>query len=181
MLEIYNTTNRVRRVPKFRYAGQYTIPPKSAIDIEDYMADFYKPWASIGVVVRMKAGKNPAPIESKPASDAVSFTENDKSGTIANTVPITQEVKIIGKEKTEPVTEVIEESVEQKTEETVEGDAKQEVEEFVKNEEVSYTMDGLLEKGMQELKEIAASLNVVPEDTRKKSSYAEAIMAKVSK
>lgn len=176
MLEIYNTTNRVRKVPKFRYAGQYTILPKSAIDIEDYMADFYKPWARIGVVVRMKAGKNPAPIESKLASDAVSFTENDKSGTPVNTVPITQEVKIIGEEKTEPVAGTAEETVEESAEQEV-----QKAEESAESKEISYTMDALIEKGMQELKEIAASLNVVPEDTRKKSSYAEAIIAKVSK
>lgn len=184
MLELYNTTDRVRRVPKFHYAGQYTIKPKTAIDIEDYMADFYKPWARVGLVVRVRSKNNPKPDESKNVNDAITFDEKDHTGHSGTTAPVTQETVVIGAEKTESIED--KESKENIVDETAQNESIESTSEIDGNIEEetpnkpTYTLEGLQEMGMQELKEIAASLNVVPEDTRKKLSYAEAIMAKVS-
>lgn len=52
MLELYNTTNDVKRIPKYKYNGKFVIPPHGSVRIEDEQAYFFKPYARIGIVVR---------------------------------------------------------------------------------------------------------------------------------
>lgn len=53
-LELYNTTNKTKIVPKYRYNGKYKLEPYQSVDIEDFAAKFFEPWQKIGVVVRVK-------------------------------------------------------------------------------------------------------------------------------
>lgn len=35
MLELYNTTKQIKKIPKYRYNGTYTIAPYKTVDIEE--------------------------------------------------------------------------------------------------------------------------------------------------
>jgi hypothetical protein len=196
MLELYNTTDRVRRVPKYHYAGEFVLKPRSAVDIEDFMADFYKPWGRIGIVVRVRTHDNPKPKVSTSYNDAVTITEIDASKGASTSSSTTQETVTTSitddtsGDKTENSVEestlVIEpvetiEETEDSTPAEPEVPETSEVSEPLETptEEVHiYTQDELSDLGMPSLKDIASKLDVTPDDTRKKQSYIDAILTK---
>ena len=59
MLELYNMTNDIKRVPRYRYTGEYVLKPKGSVPIHEEHAYFYKPYAQIGVVVRVSKSSMP--------------------------------------------------------------------------------------------------------------------------
>lgn len=150
-LELYNTTERVKTVPKYRYAGKFVIPAKGSVDIEDYMADFFAPYARVGIVVRVK----------KTAEQNTEQVQVEK--------PV--EVKEPESTKVEEKKEVVEEKVKDTLDKT------EEKSEDVSDKE-GYTKESLNEKNMRELRDIASGLGIDISEVRKKDSLIDAILAK---
>lgn len=59
MLELYNTTNITRRIPRYNYRGTFVLRPHEAVSILDDQALFFKPYQTIGIVVRKKTVNAP--------------------------------------------------------------------------------------------------------------------------
>lgn len=151
-LELYNTTERVKTVPKYRYTGKFVIPAKGSVDIEEYMTEFFAPYSKIGVVVRVK--------NIDETADKVKVEE-----TVVE--PKVEEVKV------EKVEEIKSEKVEEpKVEEVVETELK---EESVKEDD-KYTREDLSEKTVRELRDIAAELKIDVSDIRRKDDIINAIV-----
>lgn len=165
-LELYNMTKDTKTVPKFRYNGKYVIPSHGTVDINEDTAFFFKPYASIGIVVRQKQ-----------VEDSTSFESID-----------VEEVKAepIEEETLEKVTveEVKEEEVEDTSEEIVE--ATESVEE-VKTEEIAeevssesvdsvYSEEELSTKNYKSLKKIATDLGLETDGVNKKADLISLII-----
>ena len=117
MLELYNTTNDVKRIPKYKYNGKYVIPPHGSVKIDEEQAYFFKPYARVGIVVRRVVGGE------------VSVVEQEK-----NTVP-----QSINEEPTEKVGNSVEETAEDTMEEIV-IDSSDAVDTFEEMEEIGSLM-----------------------------------------
>lgn len=55
-LELYNISGYERKVPYYNYGGYMLIKPEGTFPIEPEQADFYKPYARAGIVVRQVTG-----------------------------------------------------------------------------------------------------------------------------
>lgn len=148
-LELYNTTDRVKQIPKYRYAGKFTLQPKSAVDIEDFMAEFFAPYAQSGVVVRAKV-------------DAVVDEKVEE---------VVKPEKVEEPDKVEEPVKVEEHTVEEKVE-TVEETADTE-----KTKEKKYTKESLSEMNMNDLRDLASSIGIDTNNIRKKNTLIDAILA----
>lgn len=149
--ELYNTTNKVKTVPKYRYNGVYMLKPYGTVDIEEFTTSFFKPYSKIGVVVRAK-------IETVESSEAEkSIGEEQKADEENETKEVVKEVKVEDVSIKEDI------SVETESEEPVVVTT-------------AYSEDELYEKNMKELKEIASSMNLDITDTRKKDVLVKAIL-----
>jgi hypothetical protein len=51
-LELYNISGHERKVPYYNYGGYMLLKPEGTFSIEPEQADFYKPYARVGIVVR---------------------------------------------------------------------------------------------------------------------------------
>lgn len=51
-LELYNISGYERKVPYYNYGGYMLLKPEGTFSIEPEQADFYKPYARAGIVVR---------------------------------------------------------------------------------------------------------------------------------
>ena len=72
MLELYNTTNDVKRIPKYKYNGKFVIPSHGSVKIEDEQAYFFKPYAKVGIVIRKL-------VEDSNIEEADSIKDSDDS------------------------------------------------------------------------------------------------------
>ena len=161
MLELYNMTSEIKRVPKFRYNGKYILQPFESVDIEDSMAYFFKPYARVGVVVRCKKVA-PAVEAERRDSDAVKVSSISESG-------LTQEQKV----NSEPVKPVQEISAAQEQPTQIVNPAEQSVKVDVNK---VYTEAELENMGLNELKEIAASMNLAEAADMKKKADVRALI-----
>ena len=155
MLELYNTTNRVRRIPKYRYNGVYILNPKSSVDIEEFAAKFFEPWRKVGVVVRVKAEQVKTKVSEDNASKAV-----EESNQVENKPDEVKGDNLIESEASEEIAQEFDKVVETASD----------------DKEMEYTSEYLSELGLKELKEIATSLGLELGDARKKAVVIEAIL-----
>jgi hypothetical protein len=191
MVELYNTTNRVRVIPKYRYNGKYTLAPHQSVDIEDFAADFFKPWSKVGIVVRAKVGITPTEGEGKvdesgdsvevPA-DPVDLSVDGLTEEPASVEEPVDEKEEVGESKEQEVPVESVDSAEQAAE-PVEADAETEApveDEASVVETARYTEEELMEKPIKDLKELATSLNIEIKDARKKEPIVKSILEKVN-
>lgn len=170
-MELYNTSNRVRVIPKYRYNGTYSLQPRQAVEIEDYMTTFFKPYSKVGVVVRVKRVLEPVVDEVtdttktdeviNDASDYVTDIESG-NGSVDDTV---SDNGIIDGEDSGHISAMVSEVVD-------------DVEPSVSV--VEYTEESLSAMPIKDLKVIAESLGVVIEDGRRKDPIVKGILEKVS-
>lgn len=154
MLELFNTTNKVRRIPKYRYNGVFILNPKSSVDIEEFAAKFFEPWRRVGVVVRVKTEK----------VEEISNTDEEISSG-------------------EYVSEETDDILDQETLQGESSDKEDEITETKEisntdEKEPEYTPEYLSELSLKELKDIAISLGIELGDARKKAVVVEAILNK---
>lgn len=158
MLELYNTTDRVRIVPKYNYAGKYTLNPHSCVDIEDFSAKFFEPWRRVGVVVRAKISKASEPVH------VVEEELKDVEETKVEDIKVEEESTSV---ETEDVAEVTESVEDVPTELTEDSDLVKRV----------YTKEELLDMNVKDLKDLAASLGIeIAEDVRRRAPIADEIL-----
>lgn len=166
-LELFNSTNMVKQVPKYNYNGKIRIPAQGVYPIEEYMIAFYRPYARIGVYVR-----------------SVEVPE-DVEKEVEKIIPTPEPVLVVAEEilkQEESIPEVVEpEQPEVAIETNTEGTSSTLVEGDKEKEEVKkYTEAELQELRVSELKDLAASMGIDLGDVKKKAPYIEAIIAKQS-
>lgn len=123
-MELYNTTDKTKVLPKFNYEGKMTMKPHESKKIEDYMGSFYKPYAKIGIVVRpiTRMGTfKPSDVVEKEVKKVVEDAKEIKVAEIIKEPEIVE----VPEEKTEDVVETVE-PVEEVKEETEVEDAVEE-------------------------------------------------------
>ena len=196
-LELYNTTDRVKTIPRFRYNGKYVLQPHQSVDIESYMTSFFKPYSKVGIVVRVKSTDdvrdfeelvNGSKEDSTPAlrteyvTDPISVIED---GALKSEIISTEEHSIIDDEESEKIDdgehEKVEEIIEDGTEIVDEAidDSGHESMIVETSEAVKYTEEELQEKPIKELKEIAISMGITIEDARRKAPIIESILSRM--
>ena len=148
-LELYNTTSNTRTIPKYRYNGKVTLQPKGTMDIEDYMSSFYKPYSSIGVVVRVKS--NSSDMDNKEVMER-KVAQNDVEDKVI------EETKEVNEDKGEGSYNIDSSTIDNKE------DEKSEVSNTSDDEVVSttkkYTKESLMNTKMKDLREFATSLGI---------------------
>lgn len=165
MLELYNMTSEIRRIPMFRYNGKYELQPFESVDIEDSTAYFFKPYARVGVVVRCK--------KVAPAVEA----EKRDSDVLKSSEDLQKELKQGEQVSDNSVTHEQANAVPQLSEgvkEPVSGEIK--VEQHSIDANKIYTETELENMGLNELKEIAASMNLVEAVDMKKKADVRALI-----
>lgn len=143
-VELYNTTNQIKRIPRYRYNGKYVFEPHQSYEIDSEQAYFFKPYARIGIVIR-------SIVNSKSSEDVVklrvdSSKEINKSGISG----VQEKVDIGVSDKKEDVPVKIEE--EKSSEPTADSSSE--------NKDVKYTEDSLEDRSIEELRNIASSLGI---------------------
>lgn len=106
-VELYNTSKYVRRIPKYRYNGSYILQPGDSVIIDRDKTSFFKPYSSIGVVVRSKVDLE----ELKDEKDIISQEKIEKTKEIKKDVEEikdTVETTVTGKEENVVVESVVE-------------------------------------------------------------------------
>ena len=164
-VELFNSTNEIRRIPRYRYDGKYVLGPKESVEINSDQAFFFKPYAKIGVLVRNVISENKEP---KKEVENVEVVKEDKEEKETESKEVNfVEVKT---ENTESGVVNETEKVEEITSEPVEA-----VE--TPNETTGYTEESLAGKKAVELRTIAESLGI---DTTglSKIQLKEAILSK---
>lgn len=161
-LELFNSTNMVKQVPKYNYTGNVRIPAQGVYPIEEYMMAFYRPYARIGVYVRSAEVQE----EVEKEVEKIIPTPVDSPVKQEEVIPEVPEIQESDKVE-EPIIETQEQSIEEVPTET-------EVKEGVKK----YTEAELQELRVNELKDLAASMSIDLGDVKKKAPYIEAILAK---
>lgn len=146
MLELYNTTKQIKKIPKYRYNGTYTINPFDSVDIEDDQAYFFKPYSRVGIVIRCKSDSG-----AERAEQAEKVVKEQ----------VKSEVKVEPiKEKVEEVKEEVKSEVEEAQPEvedvvdTIESEDK--VEEFKQ----VYTKESFDGMSLAEIKDLAESMGL---------------------
>lgn len=173
-MELYNTSNRVRVIPKYRYNGTYSLQPRQAVEIEDYMTTFFKPYSKVGVVVRVKRVLEPVVVDEvtdttktgeviKAASDFVADIESG-NGSVDDIVSDT------GISDGEDSGHISDSDIVSKVADDIEPSVSV----------VEYTEESLSAMPIKDLKVIAESLGVVIEDGRRKDPIVKGILEKVS-
>lgn len=172
MLELYNTTSDVKRIPKYKYNGKFIIPPHGFVRIEDEQAYFFKPYVRVGIVIRKSV------TDTKEKKE-----EKEIKNTVKEDVKETKEVKV----EENPV-----EEVKEKQEESKEFETKEEKKVEVITDDVNsspeysdvakpvhtYTEEELQEKNLSQLREIASDLGTDASTIRKKDEIRKMILKK---
>ena len=167
-LELYNTTDKIKSVPKFRYNGKYTLRPFEAVGIEEYMTDFFAPYAKIGVVVRS------IPVVNNETSDDI--TEGVVENAVSDEAAI-EPVEEAVEDKTDDVSDtLVEEVKDEPTEEVTDATEETPEEEEVSEEKSGYTREELSLMTMKDLRELAASMDIDVSDIRRKDPLIDAII-----
>ena len=163
-LELYNMTKDTKTVPKFRYNGKYVIPSHGTVDINEDTAFFFKPYASIGIVVRQKQ-----------IEDSTSF-ESTEEETVEKVEEETVEKVAVEEVKEEEVEETSEEII--KATESVEEVKTEEIAEEVSSESVDsvYSEEELSTKNYKSLKKIATDLGLETDGVNKKADLISLII-----
>lgn len=169
-LELYNSTRRIKEVPKFNYTGKLVLKPTEVYGIEDYMYTFYKPYERIGVIIRNSPKQEEVQIEKEVEEVINASVEQDQKEQVEEPKELGVEDRFEGGLETEqPKSEQVEQVEEvQKDVETVE----------VREETVSngkYTKKQLNDMKMEELKEIIDKLGIKA-PKYKKDAYVKAIL-----
>ena len=100
MLELYNMTNDIKRVPRYRYTGEYVLKPKGSVPIHEEHAYFYKPYAQIGVVVRVSKSSMPEQqVLDIKSENTPKSNEKHTVDKVNNTDDLTQDNKAITETK----------------------------------------------------------------------------------
>ena len=152
-MELYNTTDKTKVIPKFNYGGKMTMGPHETVKIEDYMAPFYKPYARVGIVAR--------PITRLGTFNPSDFVEPEVE-------EVVKEDKVEEREA-EPVVE------EQPTKEVVKESKQEEVVEEKKEEVKKYTKDKLTSMSVKNLRLLADTMGADVSALTKKADIVNAI------
>ena len=169
-MELYNTTDKTKVLPKFNYEGKMTMGPHETKKIEDYMAPFYKPYAKVGIVARpiTRLGTfNPKDFVEPEVEEVVKEEKKEKK----------VEAKKVEVKVEEPKVDVAPEPV--KEEEVVEESKEEEkpVEEEEKKEETKkYDKDKLTSMSVKNLRVLADSLEVDVNNLTRKADIVKAIL-----
>ena len=174
-MELYNTTDKTKVLPKFNYEGKMTMGPHETKKIEDYMAPFYKPYAKVGIVARpiTRLGTfNPKDFVEPEVEEVVKEEKKEKKVEVKKEEVKVEEPKV--DVASEPVKE--EEVVEEpKTEEPKEEEKPVEEEEK-KEETKKYDKDKLTSMSVKNLRVLADSLGVDVNNLTKKADIVKAIL-----
>lgn len=179
MLELYNMTNDVKRIPKFNYDGKFVIKPHEAVDIQDDQAFFFKPYAKVGIVVRCK--KDPEP--RKPETVTIRTGNAVQGGFIDVGLGGGVEKETLSSptyEETEPVkeVEVVETPAEVVTEPVVEESTPAETETVEAPVLPVYTEEQLSEMNREQLREAAKTLGLDASTMGRKQDIKDLILFK---
>lgn len=171
MLELYNMTNEVRRVPKYRYNGEYVLQPKESVEIHEEHAYFFKPYSQIGVVVRVGVNKksNQQILDINPEEITTNTKESEKPE--EHVEKQVEETPIEGKDDKEITEETTEKTTEETTEETTEKSDNNTYEEIKNN------VDNM---SMSELRDTATKMGIYIKGVRKKEDIKELILNKIN-
>lgn len=165
-MELYNTTDKTKVIPKFNYGGKMIMKPHESIKIEDYMTSFFKPYARTGIVVR--------PIMKMKDFTPESSVEPEVEEVI-NVEPVTKvEEPVLVEDSVDNADK--EEFVEVTEEESIPEDIVEPIEEVKKVETEKYTKDKLSSMSVKNLRLLADDLGVDLGDVTKKADIIESIL-----
>lgn len=188
MLELYNTTNDVKRIPKYKYNGKYIIPPHGSVRIEDEQAYFFKPYARVGIVIRKPMGQvkviepetveEVVPVVDEPVENIeVKDETEDVLGSSENeseSVPVEEMEELeIDSNNAEDTFEEMEDigSIELET-----VPVEQEEIEEIESEQPKYTAEDLEDMNINKLRAIARELGIDITGIRKKKEIKKKIV-----
>ena len=166
-LELYNTTNKVKIVPKYRYNGKHVLQPFGSVDIEDYTAEFFAPYTRIGVVVRAKSNgiveeKKEELVDEIKKEEKEDSVEPKKEGITEDKVEIQPQI---------PEDEIKEDKVEEIKEETIEDAVKE------NSVEDTLSREDLQSMTMKDLRELAEKKGIDVSEIKRKDPLVDAILA----
>lgn len=166
MLELYNMTNDIKRVPKYRYTGEYVLKPKGSVPIHEEHAYFYKPYAQIGVVVRVSKSSMPEQQVLDIKSENTPKSNEERTvDKVNNTDDLTQDNNAITKtEETEENNKKIEDNLELNAESGLSEDELAEIEDM----------------SISELRDKATNMGINIKGIRKKEEIKNLILDKLS-
>lgn len=197
MLELYNTTNDVKRIPKYKYNGKYIIPPHGSVRIEDEQAYFFKPYARVGIVIRKPMGQvqeiepetveEVVPVVDEPVENIeVKDETEDVLGSSENeseSVPVEEmeELEIDSNnaedtiEEMEDIGSIELETVPVEPEPVLDEQEKEEIKE-IESEQPKYTAEDLEDMNINKLRAIARELGIDITGIRKKKEIKKKIV-----
>ena len=166
MLELYNMTNDIKRVPRYRYTGEYVLKPKGSVPIHEEHAYFYKPYAQIGVVVRVSKSSMPEQqVLDIKSENTPKSNEEHTVDKVNNTDDLTQDNNAITEtKKTEETNEKIEDNLELNAESGLSEDELAEIEDM----------------SISELRDKATNMGINIKGIRKKEEIKNLILDKLS-
>lgn len=166
MLELYNMTNDIKRVPRYRYTGEYVLKPKGSVPIHEEHAYFYKPYAQIGVVVRVSKSSMPEQqVLDIKSENTPKSTEKHTVDKVNNTDDLTQDnIAITEMKKTEETNEKNEDNLELNAESGLSEDELAEIEDM----------------SISELRDKATNMGINIKGIRKKEEIKNLILDKLS-
>lgn len=166
MLELYNMTNDIKRVPRYRYTGEYVLKPKGSVPIHEEHAYFYKPYAQIGVVVRVSKSSMPEQqVLDIKSENTPKSTEKHTVDKVNNTDDLAQDNNaIIETKKTEEINKKSEDNLELNAESGLSEDELAEIEDM----------------SISELRDKATNMGINIKGIRKKEEIKNLILDKLS-
>lgn len=166
MLELYNMTNDIKRVPRYRYTGEYVLKPKGSVPIHEEHAYFYKPYAQIGVVVRVSKSSMPEQqVLDIKSENTPKSTEKHTVDKVNNTNDLAQDNNaIIETKKTEEINKKSEDNLELNAESGLSEDELAEIEDM----------------SISELRDKATNMGINIKGIRKKEEIKNLILDKLS-
>lgn len=166
MLELYNMTNDIKRVPRYRYTGEYVLKPKGSVPIHEEHAYFYKPYAQIGVVVRVSKSSMPEQqVLDIKSENTPKSNEKHTVDKVNNTDDLTQDNNAITEtKKTEETSKKSEDNLELNAESGLSEDELAEIEDM----------------SISELRDKATNMGINIKGIRKKEEIKNLILDKLS-
>ena len=168
-VELFNSTNRMIRIPQYNYKGSYVFEPYEAKLIEEDRAAFFKPYARAGIIVRTPLALSKRTIEDiKVAGVEIADSAVQLKDTVAKSVKDIADgtVETVGKvadHAQKVASDVIEDTVNDVTE--------------VTDKVKKYTEEFLDSLKLVELKEKAQEFGIDASNINKKSEVKEMILA----
>ena len=159
-------TNDIKRVPKYRYTGEYVLKPKGSVPIHEEHAYFYKPYAQIGVVVRVSKSSMPEQqVLDIKSENTPKSNEKHTVDKVNNTDDLTQDNNAITETKEiEETNEKIEDNLELNAESGLSDDELAEIEDM----------------SISELRDKATNMGINIKGIRKKEEIKNLILDKLS-